>query len=285
MAAANWYPDPAHPSRLRWWDGTAWTEHTAAIPVQQPVAAVPSNYVPPAGYAQPVAYGQHTAFAQSAAYGQQAAYAQPTAYGQPAGYAQPVGPAYPVPSGQYGDPVVRRESGRVFLPLMAVVSGVAPDRCCRHGQRAAASRKVTFQSRLPWWSYLTIFAGLLVFVVVAVVIRKSAKSPAWPFCRTCLEERRRNLTLMWVTIALVVPGIFVVGWLGGLVSNDQGWLMAVLMVAVVAGLPITAVVFGMRGSFERLSGGTVTQDGQLVSVPEAAFPDASSRAVATAIGL
>lgn len=25
--AAGWYPDPYAPEKLRWWDGTAWTEH------------------------------------------------------------------------------------------------------------------------------------------------------------------------------------------------------------------------------------------------------------------
>ncbi|MBA2283108.1 MAG: DUF2510 domain-containing protein [Acidimicrobiia bacterium] len=26
----GWHPDPAGRARLRWWDGTRWTEHTAA---------------------------------------------------------------------------------------------------------------------------------------------------------------------------------------------------------------------------------------------------------------
>ncbi|MGY2093048.1 DUF2510 domain-containing protein [Nocardia gipuzkoensis] len=26
---ANWYPDPADPAMLRWWNGSSWTEHTA----------------------------------------------------------------------------------------------------------------------------------------------------------------------------------------------------------------------------------------------------------------
>lgn len=29
-ARADWYPDPKGEARLRYWDGTAWTDHTAA---------------------------------------------------------------------------------------------------------------------------------------------------------------------------------------------------------------------------------------------------------------
>ncbi|WP_432486543.1 RDD family protein [Kineococcus sp. SYSU DK018] len=32
---AGWYPDPSHPAQLRWWDGSAWTEHTHAAPPGQ----------------------------------------------------------------------------------------------------------------------------------------------------------------------------------------------------------------------------------------------------------
>ncbi|MEV0768637.1 DUF2510 domain-containing protein [Nocardia salmonicida] len=31
-ALAGWYPDPANPEVLRWWDGRAWTEHITATP-------------------------------------------------------------------------------------------------------------------------------------------------------------------------------------------------------------------------------------------------------------
>lgn len=26
---AGWYPDPANPASLRWWDGSQWTDHHA----------------------------------------------------------------------------------------------------------------------------------------------------------------------------------------------------------------------------------------------------------------
>ena len=35
---AGWYPDPANDARARWWDGSGWTEHTAALPESDEVA-------------------------------------------------------------------------------------------------------------------------------------------------------------------------------------------------------------------------------------------------------
>jgi hypothetical protein len=266
MPAANWYPDPADPSRLRWWDATAWTEHTSAVPTHQ---------VGPAAGAYAQVPGTQYAYGSQYAYGAQ----QPHA-GQDAGeYLSPY--SY----GQSGPPVVHRDSGRAFLPAAAVAAGVAPDRCCRHGQRAVVTRRTTFQSRLPWWTYLTILPGLLVFILVATLVRKTVKAPAWPYCRTCMAQRRRDLTAMWGAIALVLPAMMGVGWVGGLLSTDLGWVGLALMVLVVVGLPVAAVVFGVRGSLERISAAQVSADGQLVSVPEAAFPDQSAVAIATAIGL
>ena len=40
-AAAGWYTDPHDPSGRRYWDGTAWTEHTA--PAAAPTAATPPS--------------------------------------------------------------------------------------------------------------------------------------------------------------------------------------------------------------------------------------------------
>ncbi|WP_414686559.1 DUF2510 domain-containing protein [Mycobacterium sp.] len=32
LSPAAWYPDPRYPQFLRYWNGTAWTEHTAPDP-------------------------------------------------------------------------------------------------------------------------------------------------------------------------------------------------------------------------------------------------------------
>lgn len=40
--AAAWYPDPQTPGRVRWWDGTNWTEHVSvpANPMQSEQVAI-----------------------------------------------------------------------------------------------------------------------------------------------------------------------------------------------------------------------------------------------------
>ena len=39
---ANWYPDPNSPGTLRYWDGQAWTEHTAPDPNAAPPDGAPA---------------------------------------------------------------------------------------------------------------------------------------------------------------------------------------------------------------------------------------------------
>lgn len=57
MTAAGWYQDPYDPSRLRWWDGARWTEHSApgageAAAAFSATGAVASAQVAP-GYPPP----------------------------------------------------------------------------------------------------------------------------------------------------------------------------------------------------------------------------------------
>ena len=121
-AQPGWYPDPAgdpvHPTQLRWWDGSQWTDNYAPAPAataSQP-AAQPISQTDQTGQTNPFDAGQ-SANAQSdyaqADYSQpsyaQQPYAQPNpaagGYGNPQPYAPNYGsgPAYgiPTPAGYY----------------------------------------------------------------------------------------------------------------------------------------------------------------------------------------
>jgi len=71
--AQGWYTDPHDASKLRWWDGTGWTDHThppAGEAAAQPAAAAATE---PAAAAQPAAAAATPAAAtqaQAAAQGQ-----------------------------------------------------------------------------------------------------------------------------------------------------------------------------------------------------------------------
>ena len=76
---AGWYPDPAAAGSTRWWDGQAWTHHTAPAPpttYAQPAYGVGTAYAN--GYVDPAGYGSTVA---------QPAYAAQPGYGSPTGYA------------------------------------------------------------------------------------------------------------------------------------------------------------------------------------------------------
>ncbi len=114
---ADWYPDPENPSQLRYWDGTAWTEHRAPVP-QAPE---------PAQAAAPMQV-QHTAQAE-AQYAQQqtAPYAaQPGPYAQlPAQYAAQPGQYAPQPLVPRGPSAWTRGTIITLVVCLVLVFGAA----------------------------------------------------------------------------------------------------------------------------------------------------------------
>lgn len=101
----GWYPDPGHtgngPAPERWWDGSAWTDHTRAAQ-----AAGPAAYGYPQQDTAPGAYG----------YPQQAQ--QQPGYGYPQGAPGGFGPVPPGGPGQGG-------GGRKRGPMIAAIAGAA----------------------------------------------------------------------------------------------------------------------------------------------------------------
>ncbi|MCT9821014.1 DUF2510 domain-containing protein [Microbacterium sp. W1N] len=85
---AGWYPDPADPSRTRWWDGAQWTENVAggqpAAPAAPTAPAAPAygeNPTTPAYGAYPTAAGYQAAPAYQGAPAYQSGPSAPGASG------------------------------------------------------------------------------------------------------------------------------------------------------------------------------------------------------------
>jgi len=110
---AGWYDDGSTPGVVRWYDGTAWTEHVRPLdgPPAAPSTAVaagrtaqwspgvldPSLDLPPITAEAPVRVGAP------------AGYGQPVGFGNPGGYGQPVG--FGSGASHHGAPTVFAEAG------------------------------------------------------------------------------------------------------------------------------------------------------------------------------
>src|SRR3954468_12509908 len=100
----------------------------------------------------------------------------------------------------------------VRIPAQFVATGWGtPTVCTRHGEPAVEQKRVTFISRNPGWSYLLLLVGVIVFVIVAAVIRKTVVAESWPFCARCAEERKRGRTIGLGIAAAGVVAIALVG--------------------------------------------------------------------------
>ncbi|MFV0458163.1 MAG: RDD family protein [Actinomycetales bacterium] len=154
----GWYPDPADSQRLRWWDGSAWTERTVsaegAVPAVPPTAELgeavadhsgPSDgqtaasvsldkpdtasHTSPHGVEAP---GQQPGspgwppYAQSpqSSQSQPQAQAQPTSQPQPYGQAQPTSQPQPYGQAQYGQTQQRGQAVPPVAPYSASQPGV-----------------------------------------------------------------------------------------------------------------------------------------------------------------
>jgi hypothetical protein len=232
---AGWYADPAGSDRLRWWDGTRWTDHLTDAPTAGAAASAsaPSSspdadrpHVPPVAppaYGQP-AYGQ-PAYGQPAQqpYAQQP-YAQ-AGYGQQA-YASPTPPPQ-VPASTspftWGIWVV------AALPIVSLLAVAGYD--FRDYMRASMSGRIDIDGGYVLMQLL----GFLVYAATVVVAyfdwrdlgRRGIVRPfhwAWSFLgsgvyvigRSIIVRRRITgspasaLTPIWVWAAINVVALFVV---------------------------------------------------------------------------
>jgi hypothetical protein len=257
MAAANWYPDPADETRLRWWDGERWSEHTQARPA--PAAAGASTDIAHESLQPTLVTQQQDAPVPA----QSQEYAPPPRGRTPYPMASQVLSA-PIPSHERVGSPVTLVRGRPAVPAFAIMAGWAPDTCTRHHRPAYRQRKITFLSTLPLWSYLFIMVGILIFVIVALVVRKKVTSAAWPLCEDCVATRRRSMGMVAIGLGGIVPLV----WLGVIIDGGHGSGFAAALIAfALIGLPILAAAGGILGSWPRIIGGVVSRDGAYVVFP------------------
>src|SRR5262249_21825817 len=116
-------------------------------------------------------------------------------------------------------------------------AGALPPQCIKCGARANGKPVVkTFYWHHPAL-YLVILAGVLIYAIVAIVVRKSIKV-AVPLCAEHAKRRSIAVTLAWVLPLIGFADIFVLSQL-----NVNGGIIALLTVGLLlAGMVIWAVV-------------------------------------------
>lgn len=112
-------------------------------------------------------------------------------------------------------------------------SATLPDRCIRCNDPAHGIR---VNKTLSWHHpalYLLIFAGLLIYAIVAMVVRKSARVSVG-FCTLHKQERTRMLAAGWLAFGSSLVAFF------GAMAEENGYIalvgVALLIAAVVLSL-------------------------------------------------
>ncbi|GAA2913297.1 hypothetical protein Acy02nite_90590 [Actinoplanes cyaneus] len=160
-------------------------------------------------------------------------------------------------------------SVEVYVPANFVAAGWGtPTVCARHGEAAVERAKIRFVSDTSRW---LILLGVIVYVVVMAVTRKTVVSPAWPFCARCKREEVTKTLTGWASL---IVGLLL--WFASvqLLSKPAPIGALVGVVLFVGG----ALVAG-SGTRPSIAGGVVTNDGQAVRFARA-HENFASQAVA-----
>jgi hypothetical protein len=131
-----------------------------------------------------------------------------------------------------------RQGYKLIIPAPLPGQAAAlPPMCVKCGAPADGKSVVkTFYWHNPVF-YLTILLGLLIYVIIAVVVRKSIKVSV-PLCARHAQRRSIAVTLAWVLPLIGIADIFILSQF-----NVDGGIIALLtMGLIVAGIVIWAVV-------------------------------------------
>lgn len=227
MSAADWYQDPTREGRLRYWDGSSWTEHVSEGGV---VASDPIQGIAPA---PPLGAGASAAAASGARPAATVGTADVSGGGGAAGAtATAPGAAWLTGSGPGGPTILGRAGFGV-----AAVGGILA---------ALSAGKVAVEQTEPFNVTISVGGGSWLGIVAAVICLGGALSP-WLWGRTTAA------VLAWLfgtLIAFAVIGfrtddIFLTGPNAGDVSlGTAGWLMALGAILLFVGTALA--LWGIR---------------------------------------
>ena len=114
-----------------------------------------------------------------------------------------------------------RRGKELFVPRSASL----PASCVKCGAAATTPWRKKFYWHTPWLFLLIIFPGLLIYAIVALIVRKNMELNL-PLCETHhIDRKRYRLIGHFMLIGCIPAGI----GLGMMASETLGWVTGVLM--------------------------------------------------------
>jgi hypothetical protein len=136
-------------------------------------------------------------------------------------------------------PAIVRRGSTLILPAPAPGQPVIlPPPCVRCGAPAdGKSVEKTYSWHHPA-IYLTILAGVLIYVIVAVIVRKMMRVRV-PLCARHAQRRSIGVTLAWVLPLIGIADAFILSQFNGV---DGGVVALITIALILAGIIIWTVV-------------------------------------------
>ena len=151
----------------------------------------------------------------------------------------------------------------IRIPAGRVAAGQLPQVCAKHGHAAIATKSVKIISKPPAWAAVLIILGLLPYLIVVMLLRKTVPAPAWPWCEECASERKTRFSVGFGAL-----GLGVLLFIGAFASGDSNSSLAGLLgLAGVVAL-LVGIVFAARGGTLPITGAFASKDGQFVEIPK-----------------
>lgn len=144
---------------------------------------------------------------------------------------------------QEGQVATRGGLWRSGKTLVMARDAQLPDRCV-HCNTTADLRRV--KRRLYWHHpavYVTLLVGLLVYVILALVLRKTAQIEV-SICRTHVARRRWRIALSWILLLAVPASIGLL--LANRIENALWMVPALLLIAAVAVSMLSRIVHARK---------------------------------------